>query len=76
MGAGLPVVVVLAGVWMCAVRAQCDVLPSDLRGWPLWPFLNGMMCAEPTMRFDCASAVATCGSGMSFVTERANFYTS
>jgi len=32
------------GIWR-------DLLPSDLRGWPLWPFLKGIAVAGLTMRF-------------------------
>ena len=32
------------GIWR-------DLLPSDLRGWPLWPFLKGIAAAGLTMRF-------------------------
>lgn len=30
------------GIWR-------DLLPSDLRGWPLWPFLKGIAAAGLTM---------------------------
>jgi hypothetical protein len=35
-----------------------NVLPSDLRGWPLWPFLNGILVLGrgPRTSFECSSA--------------------
>jgi hypothetical protein len=39
--------------WWCLGRGGGiwrDLLPSDLRGWPLWPFLKGIAAAGLTMR--------------------------
>jgi hypothetical protein len=51
------------------VRARGDLLPSDLRGWPLWPFLKGILACGGRQ---CASIVpplgAACGFGVSFAT--------
>jgi hypothetical protein len=43
------------------VRSRVNLLPSDLRGWPLWPFLKGIVACGG---LECASTVpplAWCG---------------
>jgi hypothetical protein len=44
------------------VRSRVNLLPSDLRGWPLWPFLKGMLAgASNALRLCLRLLGAACG---------------